>query len=168
MGGGPAGGWHTNPPSATNWGAGWGGNIVAKPTKDEEQYFQADFGLKFADAFVNQVRFGLKRREHETTQTMAGVSLAAVAGYGNATADMFDPRPLPGNYLSGFSGTGDLSERFTIDGWALSDYILGGEWLAPWQTMPQPSTRPDSGSISHFVKPSMRPIACARPLAPQG
>src|SRR5690606_24079530 len=66
--------------------------------------------------------------------------LASVAGYGDATADMFNPQPVLSNYLTGFSGYGDLSNRFTIDGWALADYILSGDWLAPWQTMPEPST----------------------------
>ncbi|WP_411833657.1 TonB-dependent receptor [Pseudoxanthomonas mexicana] len=137
-GGGPAGGWHTNPPSAENWGAGWGGNIQTKPTRDEEKYAQADFGIKL-DSPVYQIRFGVKRREHETGQTYAGISLASIKGYGDATADMFNPRALPGNYLSGFGDVGDLKNRFTIDGWALYDYILSGDWLAPWQTMPTPS-----------------------------
>ena len=141
-GGGPAGGWHTNPPTADNWGAGWGGNIVTKPTRDEELYAQADFGLKF-DSPVYQLRFGLKRREHETGQSMAGVSLASIKGYGDMTADMFDPRALPDNYLTGFGDVGDLDTRFMIDGWALADYILSGDWLAPWQTMPVPSTFAD-------------------------
>ncbi|WP_372017568.1 TonB-dependent receptor, partial [Pseudoxanthomonas sp. 10H] len=139
MDGGYANPWHTNPPGPDNWAPGWGGNIVTKPTRDEEKYGQVDFGIRL-DSPVYQVRFGAKRREHETGQSMAGVSLAAIQGYGDATADQFDPRPLPGNYLSGFSGTGDLSERFTIDGWKLADYILSGDWLAPWQTMPVPST----------------------------
>lgn len=138
-GGGPAGGWHTNPPSATNWSPGWGGNIVTKPTRDEEKYAQADFGI-LLDSPIYQIRFGLKRREHETGQSMAGVSLASIKGYGDLTADQFSPRSLPGNYLSGFGNVGDLNSRFMIDGWALADYILSGDWLAPWQTMPTPST----------------------------
>lgn len=135
------GGWAgpSGSPDNNDWNTGWGGNIVSKPTTDEEKYGQIDFGIRL-DSPIYQLRFGFKRREHETTQTMAGVSLAAVAGYGNATADMFDPRALPDNYLSGFGGVGDLNNRFTIDGWALSNYILGGQWLAPWQTMPKPST----------------------------
>lgn len=133
------GGWGSDPNSAATWNPGWGGNIVFKPTWDEEKYGQVDFGLRL-DSPVYQLRFGAKRREHETGQRMGGVSLATVAGYGDASADQFDPRPLPGNYLDGFSGTGDLSERFTIDGWDLADYILSGDWLAPWQTMPEPST----------------------------
>ncbi len=133
------GGWGADPGSAATWNPGWGGNIVFKPTWDEEKYGQVDFGIRL-DSPVYQVRFGAKRREHETGQRMGGVSLATVAGYGNATADQFSPRPLPGNYLDGFNGTGDLSERFTIDGWKLADYILSGDWLAPWQTMPQAST----------------------------
>ena len=133
------GGWGGDPSSAATWNPGWGGNIVFKPTRDEERYGQVDFGIRL-DSPIYQVRFGAKRREHETAQSMGGVALATVAGYGNATADEFRPRPLPGNYLSGFPGTGDLSKRFTIDGWALADWILTGDWLAPWQTMPEPST----------------------------
>ena len=141
-GGGPAGGWHTNPPSATTWGAGWGGNIVTKPTKDEERYFQVDGGVTL-DSPIYQVRFGLKRREHETSQSMAGVSLASIKGYGDLTADQFSPKDVPNSYLSGFGNVGDLSNRFMIDGWALADYINSGKWLAPWQTMPTPSTFSD-------------------------
>ena len=133
------GGWGADPGSAATWNPGWGGNIVFKPTWDEEKYGQVDFGIRL-DSPVYQVRFGAKRREHETGQKMGGVSLATVAGYGNATSDKFDPRPLPDNYLSGFSNVGDLNKRFTIDGWALADWILSGDWLAPWQTMPEPST----------------------------
>ncbi|MBN8225019.1 MAG: TonB-dependent receptor [Xanthomonadales bacterium] len=133
------GGWGADPGSAATWNPGWGGNIVFKPTKDKENYGQVDFGIRF-NSPIYQVRFGAKHREHETGQEMGGVSLATVAGYGNPTASQFDPRPLPDNYLRGFSNVGDLSKRFTIDGWALADYILSGDWLAPWQTMPKPST----------------------------
>jgi iron complex outermembrane receptor protein len=147
-GGGPAGGWHTNPPSATNWGAGWGGNIVTKPTRDEEKYVQADFGITL-DSPIYQLRFGVKRREHETAQSMAGVSLASIKGYGDLTADQFDPKPVPDSYLSGFGNVGDLSNRFMIDGWALADYINSGKWLAPWQTMPTPSTFNDPSFASN-------------------
>jgi iron complex outermembrane receptor protein len=135
--------WHTNPPTATNWSPGWGGNIVTKPTKDEEKYFQADFGLKFSDSPIHQIRFGLKRREHETGQTMSGVALASIKGYGDLPAGQFSPKSLPSNYLSGFGDVGALNNRFMIDGWALADYITSGKWLAPWQTMPTPSTFAD-------------------------
>ncbi len=134
--------WHTDPPNANNWAPGWGGNIVTKPTRDEEQYVQLDFGMKF-DSPIHQVRFGLKRREHETGQSMAGVSLAAIKGYGDLTAAQFSPKSLPSNYLSGFGDVGALNNRFMIDGWALADTILSGSWLAPWQTMPTPSTFAD-------------------------
>src|SRR5690606_3425909 len=114
-------GWHTNDPTSENWGAGWGGNIVTKPTRDEELYAQVDFGVQF-DSPVYRLRFGLKRREHETGQSMAGVSLASIKGYGDMTADQFNPTPLPSNYLSGLGNVGDLNTRFMIDGWALADY----------------------------------------------
>ena len=146
--GGYASPWHTNPPAEDNWAAGWGGNIVTKPTWDEEKYGQIDFGVRL-DSPVYQIRFGAKRREHETGQSMAGVALASIAGYGNPQASQFNPRPLPDNYLSGFGNTGDLSERFTIDGWALANYILSGNWLAPWQTMPEPGTFNDPSFVSN-------------------
>ena len=142
------GGWGADPNSAATWNPGWGGNIVEKPTWDEEKYGQVDFGIRF-DSPVYQVRFGAKRREHETGQVMSGVSLAAVAGYGNALTSQFSPRPLPDNYLSGFSGTGDLSKRFTIDAWQLADFILSGDWLAPWQTMPEPGTFNDPSFVQN-------------------
>ena len=136
-------GWHADPATADNWKPGWGGNIVIKPTRDEEKYAQADFGIQL-DSPIYQLRFGLKRREHETAQSMAGVSLGSIKGYGDASADQFSPRSLPRNYLSGFGDVGDLNSRFMIDGWALADYILSGDWLAPWQTMPKPSTFNDA------------------------
>ncbi len=134
--------WHTNPPNATNWSPGWGGNIVTKPTSDEEKYAQVDAGIKL-DGSIHQIRFGLKRREHETGQMMAGVSLAAIKGYGDLPATQFSPKSLPSNYLSGFGDVGALSNRFMIDGWALADYITSNKWLAPWQTAPVPSTFAD-------------------------
>jgi len=136
-------GWHANPATAENWRPGWGGNIVTKPTSDEEKYAQADFGIQL-DSPIYQLRFGVKRREHETSQSMAGVSLASIKGYGDVSADKFDPKSLPDNYLSGFGNVGDLNSRFMIDGWKLADYILSGDWLAPWQTMPEPSTFNDA------------------------
>ncbi|TWT22425.1 TonB-dependent receptor [Luteimonas marina] len=142
------GGWGADPNDGSTWNTGWGGNIVTKPTWDKEVYGQIDGGIRF-DAPVYQVRFGLKRRQHETGQSMAGVALAAVAGYGDATAADFSPRQLPGNYLSGFGNVGDLSNRFTIDGWALADWILSGNWLAPWQSMPEPGTFNDASFVSN-------------------
>lgn len=148
MDGGYPNPWHTDAPTEDNWAAGWGGNIVTKPTWDKEVYGQVDAGIRL-DSPVYQVRFGVKRRQHETGQTMSGVSLASIRGYGDATAAMFDPRPLPDNYLGGFGDTGDLSSRFTIDGWALADYILSGDWLAPWQTMPEPGTFNDLSFVQN-------------------
>jgi len=142
------GGWGADPNDGSTWNTGWGGNIVTKPTFDKEDYGQVDFGVRF-DSPVYQVRFGYKQRAHETGQSMAGVALLAVAGYGDVTPAQFDPRPLPDNYLSGFGNVGDLNERFTIDGWALANFILGGEWLAPWQTMPEPGTFNDPSFVSN-------------------
>ncbi|WP_312914089.1 TonB-dependent receptor [Stenotrophomonas sp.] len=128
------GGWGSDPNQST-WNTGWGGNLVEKPTLDKETYGQVDFGIKL-DSPVYLIRAGYKQRKHETSQIQQGIGLASVAGYGDAQASDFDPRKLPGNYLNGLSGYGDLGDRFTIDGWKLADYISSGSWLAPWQTMP--------------------------------
>lgn len=146
--GGYANPWHTDPPGPDNWAPGWGGNIVTKPTSDREIYGQFDVGIRL-DSPVHLLRFGAKRREHKTAQSMGGVSLAAIQGYGDATASQFAPRGLPGNYLSGFGDVGDLSNRFTIDGWALANWILSGEWLAPWQQMPNPDTFNDPSFVAN-------------------
>ena len=101
------------------------------------------------DAPIYQVRFGLKRREHETAQAMSGVSLASIKGYGDLSASQFSPQSVPSGYLAGFGNVGDLNKRFMIDGWALADYINSGKWLAPWQTMPTPSTFSDPSYASN-------------------
>jgi len=141
-------GWHADPATKDNWKSGWGGNIVTKPTRDEEKYAQLDFGIQL-ESPIYQLRFGAKRREHETAQSMAGVTLASIKGYGDVSADKFDPKSLPDNYLSGFGDVGDLDSRFMIDGWKLADYILSGDWLAPWQTMPAPSTFFDPSFVAN-------------------
>ncbi len=142
------GGWGQDPSSPATWNPGWGGNVVSKPTSDRERYGQVDFGLDL-DALVNRLQFGFKRREHETAQSMSGVSLASVLGYGDAPASMFNPRTVPGNYLSGFSGVNDqMRGRFVIDGNAMADWILSGVWLAPWQTMPVPGTFNDPSFVA--------------------
>jgi len=140
------GGWGADPDDPS-WNTGWGGNLVEKPTLDKETYGQVDFGLRL-DSPLYLVRFGYKQRDHETSQIQKGVALLAVAGYGDAKASEFMPTPLPGNYLDGFGGYGALGDRFTIDGWALADFITSGAWLAPWQTMPEVSTF----SAAEFVR----------------
>ncbi|MDH5824586.1 TonB-dependent receptor [Luteimonas sp. RD2P54] len=146
------GGWGTDPDDPAAWNPGWGGNVVFKPTSDRERYGQLDFGVRL-DSPVYLLRFGAKRREHETEQLMGGVSLASVAGYGDAPASLFDPRQVPDNYLDGFDGvTDEMENRFYIDGWALADYILGGDWLAPWQSMPVPSTFNDPSFAANTFK----------------
>ena len=141
------GGWGADPLLPT-WNTGWGGNIVFKPTVDKEEFMQLDGGLKF-DGPIYQLRFGIKHREHNTTQTMGGVSLAAVRGFGDAKASQFSPKQLPGNYLSGFGNVGDLNNRYTIDGEAMAAFITSGKWLAPWQKMPQPATFNDPSFVAN-------------------
>ena len=70
------GGWGAGDPSVgpTGYNAGWGGNIVSKPTMDEETYAQADLGFD-RDGFFSRFQFGYKYRKHETDQKMSGVTV---------------------------------------------------------------------------------------------
>jgi iron complex outermembrane receptor protein len=133
------GGWGGGDPSVgpTGYNAGWGGNIVSKPTTDKETYGQLDFGKDF-DGVIKRVQFGYKYRKHETTQAMSGVTVSV---YGNpASASQFSPSIVPGNYLKGFDGVTDqMGSRFKIDGKALADYIDRGGYLRPWQAKPVPT-----------------------------
>lgn len=142
------GGWGSDPSSAATWNTGWGGNLVSKPTEDSEDYGQIDFGFNI-DSVVNRLSFGYKLRKHKTAQVMSGVAVAAVAGYGDALASMFNSARVPGNYLDGFGGVNDqMRNRFIIDGDAMADWIASGAWLAPWQTMPVPGTFIDPSFVA--------------------
>ncbi len=142
------GGWGSDPSDPSTWNTGWGGNLVSKPTTDEEKYGQIDFGVNL-DSVINQLRFGYKYRNHETSQVMSGVAVAAVAGYGDALASEFNPRQVPGSYLSGFDGVNSqMRGRFIIDGAAMARWIASGAWLAPWQTMPVPGTFIDPSFVA--------------------
>ncbi|GAD58759.1 LOW QUALITY PROTEIN: N-acetylglucosamine-regulated TonB-dependent outer membrane receptor [Brevundimonas abyssalis TAR-001] len=130
------GGWGAGDPTQgpTGWNSGWGGNIVAKPTTDEEQYAQIDLGYELMGA-INRIQFGYKYRDHETDQRMSGVSIP-IYGYVGDTS-MFNPRQVPSNYLEGFDVNDQMRTRFVIDGAALADYLASGGYLQPWQTAPE-------------------------------
>lgn len=130
------GGWGAGDPTVgpDGWNSGWGGNIVSKPTTDEEQYAQIDFGYALPGA-ITQVRFGYKYRDHETDQRMSGVSIPVYGWVGDAS--MFNPRQVPSNYLNGFDVNDQMRTRFVLDGAALADYLAGGGYLQPWQTAPE-------------------------------
>lgn len=115
---------------------GWGGNVVEKPTVDKEKYGQLDFGIKL-NSPLYLLRFGYKQRDHHTSQIQRGVGLNTAL---SPSAAMFNPRKLPGNYLSGFSGYGALKDRFTVDGWAIYDWAMSGAWLPPGTPMPELSS----------------------------
>jgi len=134
------GGWGAGDPTvpgAPGYNAGWGGNIVTKPTTDKETYAQFDGGYNL-DGVIKKVRFGYKYRNHETTQAMSGVTVSI---YGSPdSASMFNPSQVPSNYLDGFDGVNSqMSGRFRIDGPALANYISSGGYLQPWQAKPVPT-----------------------------
>ena len=133
------GGWGGGDPSVgpTGYNAGWGGNIVSKPTTDEETYAQVDLGFD-RDGFFDRLQFGYKYRDHETDQKMSGVTVQIYGAPDNA--GMFNPSQVPSNYLDGFDGVNDqMGGRFRLDGRALADYIENGDYLRPWQAAPVPT-----------------------------
>ncbi|MCA0357761.1 MAG: TonB-dependent receptor [Proteobacteria bacterium] len=122
-------------PAAFATDPGWSGNLVSKPTSDEEKYAQFDFGKDF-DGVIQRVQVGYKRREHQTGQQYAGIAITGVA----APASSFNPSTVPSNYLKGFDGVGtQMQSRFRIDGESMVSYVQSGKWLAAGATMPKPS-----------------------------
>ncbi|RRN66022.1 TonB-dependent receptor [Caulobacter sp. 602-1] len=122
-------------PSAFATDPGWSGNLVSKPTSDEEKYAQLDLGKDF-DGVIQRVQVGYKRREHQTGQQYSGIAITGVA----APASLFDPSTVPSNYLKGFDGVGEqMANRFRIDGQSMVSYVDSGKWLAPGASMPKPS-----------------------------
>jgi len=122
-------------PAAFATDPGWSGNLVSKPTSDEEKYAQIDFGKDF-DGVIQRIQVGYKRREHETGQQYAGIAITGVA----APASLFAATEVPGNYLKGFDGVGDqMKNRFRISGQSMVSYVESGKWLAAGASMPKPS-----------------------------
>lgn len=121
-------------PAAFVTDPGWSGNLVSKPTTDEEKYAQFDFGYDL-DGVIKRVMVGYKYRQHETTQQYAGIALAGVA----APASLFSPSTVPGNYLDGIGSNAQMQNRFRISGDAMVAYVQNGSWLAPGAPRPTPS-----------------------------
>jgi iron complex outermembrane receptor protein len=121
-------------PAAFVTDPGWSGNLVTKPTEDEEKYAQADFGMDM-DGVIKRVQVGYKFRRHETSQQYAGIAITGVS----APATLFKASSAPGNYLKGFGANDQMRGRFRIDGNAMVDYVTGGAWLPPGGSLPTPS-----------------------------
>lgn len=122
-------------PAAFATDPGWSGNLVSKPTSDEEKYAQIDLGKDF-DGVIQRLQVGYKRREHETGQQYAGIAITGVA----APASLFSASQVPGNYLKGFDGVNSqMQNRFRISGQSMVDYVQSGKWLAAGASMPKPS-----------------------------
>ncbi|MEN2710543.1 TonB-dependent receptor [Sphingomonas sp. NPDC092331] len=122
-------------PAAFVTDAGWGGNLVDKPTTDKERYAQADLGLKF-DGVLKRIQIGYKYRQHETGQEYEGATLANIV----AAASKFNTRTVAGNYLSGFNGINDqMAGRFIIDGNSMVSQVENGSLLPPGTSLPKPS-----------------------------
>lgn len=122
-------------PAAFATDPGWSGNLVSKPTSDEEKYAQIDLGKDF-DGVIQRIQVGYKRREHQTGQQYAGIAITGVA----APASLFAAKTVPSNYLKGFDGVGDqMKTRFRIDGNTMVDYVQSGKWLPAGGKLPTPS-----------------------------
>lgn len=131
------GGWGAGDPSVgpAGWNSGWGGNVVSKPTTDEERYAQFDGGYVL-DGVIEKILFGYKYRDHETDQRMSGVSIPVFDTTPDNTS-LFNPRQVPSNYLDGFDVNDQMRNRFVIDGASMVDYLVSGGYLQPWQTAPE-------------------------------
>lgn len=122
-------------PAAFATDPGWSGNLVDKPTQDKERYAQGDLTIKL-DSFLKNIQIGYKYRHHETNEIYSGATISGVS----ASASLFDPSQVSGNYLSGFDGLNDqMTGRFKINGDSMVNYVEGGKWLPAGGTMPTPS-----------------------------
>jgi len=82
-----------------------------QPTSDEEVYAQADFGHDLEVGPLKQVLFGVKYRDHETTQDAL---LRRVNGASTPLADL-SGGPTPGGYLGGIDVNDALKNWLTVD-----------------------------------------------------
>jgi iron complex outermembrane receptor protein len=122
-------------PAAFATDPGWSGNLVDKPTTDKERYAQGDLTIKL-DNFLKSIQLGYKYRRHETSEIYSGATVTGVS----ASASLFDPSPVSGNYLSGFDGLNDqMTNRFKIDGNSMVNYVESGKWLPAGAPFPQES-----------------------------
>ncbi|MBO9708215.1 MAG: TonB-dependent receptor [Caulobacter sp.] len=122
-------------PGAFTTDPGWSGNLVSKPTSDEEKYAQLDWGMNF-DGVIKRVQVGYKYRQHTTGQQYSGIAINGVS----ASASLFDAQTVSSNYLRGFDGVNDqMKGRFHINSDAMVSYVEGGKWLPPGGVMPKPS-----------------------------
>jgi iron complex outermembrane receptor protein len=122
-------------PAAFATDPGWSGNLVDKPTTDKERYAQGDLTIKL-DNFLKSIQLGYKYRRHETSEIYSGATVTGVS----ASASLFDPSQVSGNYLSGFSGLNDqMTNRFKIDGNSMVNYVESGKWLPTGAPFPQES-----------------------------
>jgi iron complex outermembrane receptor protein len=122
-------------PAAFATDPGWSGNLVSKPTTDEEKYAQLDWGMNF-DGVIKRVQVGYKYRQHETGQQYSGIAITGVS----APASLFDAQTVSGNYLRGFDGVNDqMKGRFHINPQSMVSYVESGKWLPAGAAMPKPS-----------------------------
>jgi len=90
-----------------------------QPTSDEEIYAQADFGQDLELGPLKQVLFGVKYRDHETTQDAL---LRRVNGASTPLADL-SGGPTPGGFLDGIDVSDSLKNWITVNEGKLKDFF---------------------------------------------
>ncbi len=93
-----------------------------QPTRDEEQYIQADWSKNLEWGAVNQLLVGVKHREHETGQD---ARLTSVGGLAGRSLAQFAGGLTPDGFLDGIDANDDLAEWMTVDRGALVGFLAG-------------------------------------------
>lgn len=108
-------------PSTSNAGTTLGfAQLRQQPTSDEETYAQADFARDIEWGLLNNVKFGIKYRTHETTQD---AKLRRVNGAATPV-DGFVGGSTPSGYLGGINVNDTMKNWNTISASKLKEWFL--------------------------------------------
>ncbi|HYC01870.1 MAG TPA: TonB-dependent receptor [Azospirillaceae bacterium] len=107
-----------DPKSPTGIGLGFA-QLRQQPTEDKETYGQVDFSKDVDLNVFEQIKFGAKYRDHETSRD---ARLRRVVGGNRPLAD-FDGGQTPGDFLGGISVNDALKDWFTADRERLEEFL---------------------------------------------
>jgi iron complex outermembrane recepter protein len=118
----------------------------AAPTSDREKYAQADFDAALKGPF-NKVLVGVKYRDHTTSHSAYADSPAQPTGI---TAANFGAGLTPGNFLSGFDVTHDMTTHLTVDPGAVQAWF--NAHMAPVAAIPSQLRYQNTWTIEEKIK----------------
>jgi iron complex outermembrane receptor protein len=107
------------------------GQSRQQPTHDEEQYLQADFTRELGWGVINQLRVGVKYREHQTDQEARLANIIPSAFTGQSLTN-FAGGSTPGNMLSGADVSADLENWAVVNRGALESFVRGAPLRNPF------------------------------------